>query len=181
MPDEVRETVTVHIERSLFGLSAEGSPVAWTDLPMGPTGAVHVDDGTALFISNAQEHHATLTLLISDRKTERGGEGFALIGSWAFNSHLGTMVLDTLSAGGAVDFRLEPHTVYTMHVWRKGGETAQERFYGELRGSTPRTGLEEYLIEFVPSGPRSAVVPGRTSRSLPPVDETGRRPANWLG
>ncbi|MEV6962690.1 hypothetical protein AB0M97_26645 [Streptomyces sp. NPDC051207] len=180
MPDDVRKTVTVHIERSLFGLSAEGSSVVWTDLPMGPTGAVHVTDGTALFISNAQEHDATLTLVISDQRTEFAGEGFVLIGSWPFSSHLGTAVLDTVSAGGDIGFRLEPNTVYTMHAWRRGGETAPELFYGELRGVTPKTGLEDYLVEFVPSGLQDPVVEGRRSRSLPPVDETGQRPANWV-
>ncbi|WP_406723482.1 hypothetical protein WJ438_00625 [Streptomyces sp. GD-15H] len=93
-------TTTVHIERSLFGLTAEGSTVVWTDLPMGPTGAVHVADGTVLFISNAREHDATLTLQVSDRMSEHGGEGFVLAGSWPFSSRLGRMVLDTPNAGG---------------------------------------------------------------------------------
>ncbi|NEA86665.1 hypothetical protein [Streptomyces sp. SID14436] len=181
MSDEVRMTTTVHIERSLFGLTAEGSPVVWTDLPMGPAGAVHVADGTALFISNAQEHDATLTLQISDRTSERVGEGFVLVGSWPFNSHLGKMVLDTPNAGGSIGFRLKPNTTYTMHVWCKGGESAQERFYGELRGVTPKTGLEDYLVEFVPTGSRHAVTSHTQSRSQPPVDESGQRPANWVG
>jgi hypothetical protein len=180
MPDEIRKTVTVHIERSLFALSVEGSSVAWTDLPMGPTGAVHVIDGTALFISNAQEHDATLTLVISDRRSEFVGEEFVLVGSWPFSSHLGTVVLDTVSGGGDVGFRLEPNAVYAMHAWRRGGETALERFYGELRGVTPKMGLEDYLVEFVPSGLEDPVVEDRRSRSLPPVDETGQRPANWV-
>ncbi|MBL3670729.1 hypothetical protein JL475_33145 [Streptomyces sp. M2CJ-2] len=158
-------TTTVHIERSLFGLTAEGSTVVWTDLPMGPTGAVHVADGTALFISNAQEHDATLTLQVSDRTSAHVGEGFVLVGSWPFSSCLGELVLDTPNAGGSIDFRLEPYTAYTMRVWRKGGESAQERFHGELRGVTPKTGLEDYLIEFVPAGSPHAVTPHTQSRS----------------
>ncbi|MFD5555804.1 hypothetical protein ACFWIA_18435 [Streptomyces sp. NPDC127068] len=149
---ELRIAMQVHIERSLFGLTSEGSPVPWTDLPMGPTGAAHVVDGTALFISCAQEHVATLTLQVSRMKTVSLGDGYVLVGSWAFQSHLGQLVLDTVNAGGCMDFRLEPGQLYTMHVWRRGGESAEERFYGELRGVTPKTGLEDYLVEFVPAG-----------------------------
>ncbi|MFI8951982.1 hypothetical protein ACIGO6_36505 [Streptomyces sp. NPDC053750] len=174
-------TTTVHIERSLFGLTAEGSTVEWTDLPMGPTGAVHVAEGTALFISNAQEHDATLTLQVSNRPSASVGEGFMLVGSWPFRSYLGTLLLDTPNAGGSLDFRLEPSSVYTMHVWCKGGESSQERFDGDLRGVTPKTALEDYLVEFVPSGSTHAVTPATQSRSHPPVDETGQRPANWMG
>ncbi|MCF2129463.1 hypothetical protein L1I79_23945 [Strepomyces sp. STD 3.1] len=174
---------TVHIERSLFGLTAEGSPVLWTDLPMGPTGAVHVADGTALFISNAQEHDATLTLQVNSLTSESVGEGFVLVGSWPFSSCLGTLVLNTVNAAGSIEFRLAPDSVYTMHVWRKGGESAQERFYGDLGGVTPKTGLEDYLIEFVPTSSTQtyATIPRTQSRSHPPVDETGQRPANWMG
>ncbi|MFE9660710.1 hypothetical protein [Streptomyces sp. NPDC005955] len=96
-------------------------------------------------------------------KTESLGDGYVLVGSWAFQSHLGQLVLDTISGGGWVDVRLEPGRLYTMHVWRRGGESAEERFYGELRGVTLKAGLEDYLIEFVPTGVHTAAAGTRMS------------------
>ncbi|MFC0843543.1 Haze protective factor 1 [Streptomyces noboritoensis] len=152
--DAVTEVAgTVPVERSVFGLDEmrrPGEPERpfWTELPMGGDPVV-VGVSTGRMLSNAPSHEALVELKVRDQPPPRPGPEFVPPREWAYTSGSGQVILCSLD-GPELRIDLAADTAYVLRVWRKGGDSAAERFE-ELAGSVyPVTGLEEYRFLFTP-------------------------------
>ncbi|MGW6689191.1 hypothetical protein [Streptomyces sp. NPDC054961] len=146
-----RESTTVAIDRSIFGVDEDRSPEEldrpyWVDLSM-DSEPVRVGLSTLRVMSLVGTHDALVTVEILREFTAVEVPGFKLLGEWSYQSSTGKAYIFNID-GPVMPFPLEPNRVYTLRVWRRGGETAVQR-YSELLGAVfPIEGLEEYVVQF---------------------------------
>ncbi|MFD3557943.1 hypothetical protein [Streptomyces goshikiensis] len=147
----VRESIMVPIDRSIFGLDEErsaGEPDRpyWVDLPMDAE-PVRVGQAVVRVMSKAESHDASVTIEVRRGPQQDAAPDFELLGQWPYFTASGELGLYNVD-GPLFGFTLRPASEYVLRVWRKGGETAAER-YAELMGTVfPIEGLEEYVIQF---------------------------------
>lgn len=148
-----RETAPIHADRGVFGIQEDRSAYqnagpSWLEMQMDNV-PVRIGHGAVRFRCLVGTHRPTVTIEVSKGKTNPPSEGFELIGSGPYQSLSGEAHFWSFDGGPYLPFTLRPDSVYDLHVWRKGGDTAQAR-YEELVGVVyPIVGLEEYLVQFV--------------------------------
>ncbi|MFZ3548806.1 Haze protective factor 1 [Streptomyces sp. 4.24] len=153
MTDDVlaRETIIVSIDRSIFGLdedrgAEEQDRPYWVDLPM-DSEPVRVGLGIVRVMSKVGSHEAPVTIEVRRGPHTGAAPDYELLGEWPYLTASGKVGLYNID-GPLFEFELEPARQYTLRVWRKGGETASQK-YDELMGNVyPIEGLEEYIIQF---------------------------------
>ncbi|MDT0343627.1 hypothetical protein [Streptomyces litchfieldiae] len=139
---------------------------------------VILSHGRITVTTRVQEQRAPVTVRVVRRHTPP--EGWAHLGTVTYRPvHRGVVtVCDTMNGPAMDDLRIDPATVYGVHVYAKGRADSRERFDACLdRGEYGvRDGFEEYLIVFVPSGSQEPPEIREERRMV--VDDRGRRPAN---
>lgn len=147
----LRETTIVPIDRSIFGLDEDRSSEDqdrpyWVDLPM-DSQPVRVGQATVRVMSNVESHEAPVTIEVRRGPRTGAAPDYQLLGEWPYFTASGQVGLYNTD-GPLLTFALEPSCLYTLRVYRKGGETAARK-HSELMGNVyPIEGLEEYLIQF---------------------------------
>ncbi|MFF5808875.1 hypothetical protein [Streptomyces sp. NPDC012746] len=149
--DLYKETTQLRVDRGIFGIQEVRSDdqlltPAWLELPMDDT-PVRITRGAVRFVSLVGTHRPSVTVEIRRNQSQPAEPGFELIGHGRYQTYSGEARIWTMD-GPDLNFSLTPDAEYELNVWRKGGDTARER-YDELSGVVhPLIGLEEYLIQF---------------------------------
>ncbi|MFE3578986.1 hypothetical protein [Streptomyces vinaceus] len=153
MPDAAlfKETAVIRVDRGFFGIQEERSDdqlstPAWLELSMDDT-PVRIARGAVRFVSLVGTHRPKVTVEIRENATQPLDPDFKLIGSGRYQSYSGAAQVWTMD-GQYLPFSLTPNAEYDLQVWRKGGDTAQQRFDDLVGVVYPIDGLEEYLIQF---------------------------------
>jgi hypothetical protein len=153
--DVHRSSGKLSIDRSLFWVESD-DPFGelqdkrnTLDVNAGSYGVVGY--GKAWFTSNAQSHNIMLTLELREDPPVDLSPGWEHLGSWHFRCQGGDISVGSI-AGPDLSFalRLDDETCYTLHAWRKGGDTARARFEEKMGVDFPIEGLEDYLLVFTP-------------------------------
>ncbi|WP_265568694.1 hypothetical protein [Streptomyces hygroscopicus] len=151
----VRVTGQVSIDRSQFWVQ-DCDP--WPDAVKEPADSLEVDVehpvavgyGRAYFLSNAQDHECTISLELCPLPPMYLDDQWAELGSWHFRTRDGDIRVYTISGPDGPRLQLSEDSCYTLHAFRKGGETARARFDAARSTGVIPGDLEEYLIAFTP-------------------------------
>lgn len=96
--------------------------------------SVVVGAGTARILSNAPSHEVLVELEVRDDPPPQPGPEFVPLGEWVYMSGSGQVMLCSLD-GPELRLDLAADTAYVLRRWRKGGDSAAERFE-ELAGGS---------------------------------------------
>lgn len=137
---------------------------------------VTVTHGLITITTRVQDHMAHVTLRISGHALAPD-ETWQSLGQYPYRPvHTGHMVVSETATGGAwaSGLRLDPSSVYIVHIYAKGRTDSRERWQAAMdRGEYgTRERFEEYLAVFVPTGRQQPpTAPSRVaSRSMRQAD-----------